>query len=157
MHGLRRDEYPIPRRGECFDRYVIDRHKHVTPGVLEDVAMLATVLRVRSVKASVDWYRDVLDLEPIHVGADGPEHPFAVFSIAGSFVSLWPLAPEATASSDPDSGTYLSLVVRTELEPVQQMLAERGVEVDEVRRSANHEFFWFSDLDGNRFEISRPV
>jgi catechol 2,3-dioxygenase-like lactoylglutathione lyase family enzyme len=62
-------------------------------GVFDDASMVSTVLRVRDVAASVAWYREKLGLEPIHVGADGPEHPIAVYTIAGSVVSLWQLPP----------------------------------------------------------------
>lgn len=34
---------------------------------------------------------------------------------------------------------------------------DRNSYVVVVRRSANHEFVWFHDLDGNRFELSRPL
>lgn len=30
-------------------------------------------------------------------------------------------------------------------------------EASEVRRSAKNEFMWFHELDGNRFELSRPL
>lgn len=35
--------------------------------------------------------------------------------------------------------------------------AVRGVDVGEIRCSAHNEFFWFHDLDGNSFELSRPL
>ena|ERR1700759_2809264 len=119
--------------------------------------MTATVVRVRDVQASVAWYRDKLGLEPIHVGEDGPDHPIASFVIAGAVVSLWQLPVEQTlARPNPETSTYLVAVMNTDLAPVRNLLTERGVDVDELRRSANHEFFWFYDLDGNRFELSRP-
>ena len=44
-----------------------------------------------------------------------------------------------------------------DLEPARRALIHRGVDVGEVRRFANNEFVWFHDLDGNRFELSRPL
>lgn len=63
----------------------------MTPDIFNDASTAATVLGVRDVAASVRWYRDKHGLEPIHVGADGPDHPIAAYVIAGSVVSLWQL------------------------------------------------------------------
>ncbi len=130
----------------------------MTPGIFDDASMVATILRVRDVAASVRWYRDKLGLEPIHVGDDGPDHPVAAYSIAGCVVSLWQLpAGHARAPEENDRNSYVVAVMPGDLEPVRQALIERGVDVGEIRRSAHNEFFWFHDLDGNRFELSRPV
>jgi len=97
-------------------------------------------------------------LEPIHVGADGPAHPIAVYGIAGSVVSLWPLpANQALVLADNDRNSYVVVVVNGELKPARRALIDRGVDVGEVRRSANNEFVWFHDLDNNRFELSRSL
>lgn len=129
----------------------------MTSNIFDHTAMTATVVRVRDVQASVAWYRDKLGLKPTHVGEDGPDHPIASFVIAGSVMSLWQLPVEqAPTTNDPETSTYVVAVMNTDLAPVRNLLAERGVEVGEVRRSANHEFFWFYDLDGNRFELSHP-
>jgi catechol 2,3-dioxygenase-like lactoylglutathione lyase family enzyme len=130
----------------------------VTGAVFEDASMVSTVIRVRDVAASVAWYREKLGLEPIHVGADGPEHPIAVYTIAGSVISLWQLPPnQARVRADNDRNSYVVVVMSGELEPARQALLDRGVDVGEVRRSANNEYVWFYDLDGNRFELSRPL
>ena len=130
----------------------------MTESIFENASMVSTVLRVRDVAASVSWYREKLGLDPVHVGADGPEHPIAVYSIAGSVVSLWQLPPgRARVLLDNDANTYVVVVANTELEALRRTLAERGVDVGEVRRSANNEYLWFLDLDDNRFELSRPV
>jgi hypothetical protein len=55
-----------------------------------------------------------------------------------------------------DTSTYVVVVTDSDLEPVRRTLAANDVKVSEVRRSANNEFIWFYDLDGNRFELSRP-
>ena len=130
----------------------------MTSSIFEGASMVSTVLRVRDVDASVRWYREKLGLEPVHVGSDGPEHPIAVYSIAGAVVSLWQL-PEGRARVilDNDTNTYVVVVTNAELEVVRRTLAERGVDVGEIRRSANNEFLWFHDLDDNRFELSRSI
>jgi catechol 2,3-dioxygenase-like lactoylglutathione lyase family enzyme len=125
---------------------------------LDHATMVSTVVRVRDVAESVAWYREKLGLEPIHVGADGPDHPIAVYTIAGAVISLWQLPPGQTrARADNDRNSYVVVVMADELESARQELIERGVDVGEVRRSANNEFVWFHDLDGNRFELSRPL
>jgi catechol 2,3-dioxygenase-like lactoylglutathione lyase family enzyme len=127
-------------------------------GVFDDASMVSTVLRVRDVAESVAWYREKLGLEPIHVGADGPEHPIAVYTIAGSVVSLWQLPPGQSRRVDEnDRNTYVVMIMNDELESPRRALIERGVEVGEIRRSANNEFLWFHDRDDNRFELSRPL
>jgi catechol 2,3-dioxygenase-like lactoylglutathione lyase family enzyme len=126
--------------------------------IFDGATMVSTILRVRDVAASVAWYREKLGLEALHVGSDGPDQPFAVYSIAGSVVSLWQL-PEGRSRVrlDNDSNTYVVVVTNNELETVRRTLAERGVEVGEVQRTANNEFMWFLDLDDNRFEVSRAL
>ena len=128
------------------------------PGIFDAAAMTATILRVRDVAASVDWYREKLGLEPVHVGADGPEHPIATYAIAGSIVTLWQLpAGQARVREDNDRNTYVVAVMNGGLDAVRQRLTEKGVDVGEVRRSENNEFIWFHDPDGNRWELSRPL
>jgi catechol 2,3-dioxygenase-like lactoylglutathione lyase family enzyme len=130
----------------------------VTGGIFDDASMVTTILRVRDVAASVHWYRDKLGLEPVHVGADGPDHPIAVYAIAGAVVSLWQLpAGQERVRGDNDRNSYLCMIMNGDLESPRQALIERGVEVGEIRGSANNEFMWFHDLDGNRFELSRPL
>ncbi len=126
--------------------------------IFDDASMVTTILRVRDVAASVHWYREKLGLEPIHVGVDGPEHPIAVYAIAGAVVSLWQLPPgQSRVRADNDRNSYVVVVMSGDLEPARRVLLDRGVDVGEIRRSANNEFVWFHDLDGNRFELSRPL
>jgi catechol 2,3-dioxygenase-like lactoylglutathione lyase family enzyme len=130
----------------------------VVSGIFDDASMVATVVRVRDVAASVRWYREKLGLKPIQVGADGPDHPIASYAIAGSVVTLWQLpSGQARVAEDNDRNTYVVVVMKDDLEPARQALIENGVEVGEVRKSANNEFVWFHDPDGNRFELSRPL
>ena len=129
----------------------------MTNSVFEGARMVATILRVRDVAASVAWYRDVLGLEPLHVGADG-EHPIASFAVAGGTVSLWQLPPGVERDrADNDTNSYVVAVLDRDLAGCRDELVRGGVDVGQVRRSANFEFLWFHDPDGNRWELSRPV
>jgi catechol 2,3-dioxygenase-like lactoylglutathione lyase family enzyme len=130
----------------------------MTGGVFDDASMVSIVVRVRDMAASIAWSREKLGLEPVHVGADGPEHPIAVYTIAGSVISLWQLpANQGRVREDNDRNTYVVVVLNGELEPVRRALIDRGLEVGEIRRSANNEFVWFHDPDGNLFELSRSL
>jgi catechol 2,3-dioxygenase-like lactoylglutathione lyase family enzyme len=129
----------------------------MTAGMFDGAAMVSTVVRVRDVAASVRWYREKLGLEPIHVGVDG-DHPIAVYRIADAVVSLWQLpVGQARVRDDNDRNTYVVVVMKVDLGPLRETLLERGVDVGQVCRSADNEFVWFHDPDGNRFEMSRPV
>ncbi|MGV0792826.1 VOC family protein [Mycolicibacterium sp. XJ1819] len=120
--------------------------------------MVSTVLRVADVGLSVAWYREKLGLEPLHVGSDGPDHPVAVYVIAGAVVSLWQLPANQTRNTEEnDRNSYVVIVMDGDLDPIRRTLLSRGVDVTEIRRSANNEFLWFNDLDANRFELSRPL
>jgi hypothetical protein len=130
----------------------------MTASSFTDASMSATIVRVRDVAASVAWFEERLGLSPLHVGADGSEHPIAAYSIAGSIMSLWQLPPgEQRDRADNDRNSYLVIVMRDDISKVRDALASRGVTVGQLRTSANNEFFWFYDLDDNRFEVSRPI
>jgi catechol 2,3-dioxygenase-like lactoylglutathione lyase family enzyme len=130
----------------------------MTGGVFDDASMVSTIVRVRDVAASVAWYREKLGLEPIHVGADGPEHPIAVYTIAGAVVSLWQLpANQSRVREDNDRNSYVVVVMNGDLEPARRTSPTSTPLSIRARRSANNEFVWFHDLDGNRFELSRPL
>ncbi|MBW0011686.1 VOC family protein [Mycobacterium sp.] len=124
----------------------------MTSSVFAEASAVMTIMRVRDVAASIEWYRDNLGLDPVHVGADGAEHPFAVYSIAGSTVSLWQLPPgESRVREDNDRNSYVAVLMNGDLESPRRQLLSLGVKVGDIHRSANNEFVWFYDPDGNRF------
>jgi catechol 2,3-dioxygenase-like lactoylglutathione lyase family enzyme len=124
--------------------------------VLSGVTMASTIIRVRDVAASVEWFRDKLGLEPLHVGADG-EHKIAAYVLGGMVVSLWQLPhDERRRREDADRNSYVVLVVDDDPAQLHAELQQRGVEVGEYRESENNSFFWFYDRDDNRFEVARP-
>ncbi|KAA1249835.1 hypothetical protein F0Q45_13025 [Mycobacterium simiae] len=98
----------------------------MTTSIFDDVSMVATVLRVRDVAASTRGYRKRLGLEPIHLGPDGPDHPIAVYTIAGSVFSLWQLPSAQTqVPAENDRNSYVAAVPKADLEPVRRKLIER--------------------------------
>ena len=71
---------------------------------------------------------------------------------------MWLLpAGQQRVPQDNDRDSYVVVVMTGDLEAARRALLERGIDVGEIRRSANNEFLWFHDLDGNRFELSRPL
>jgi catechol 2,3-dioxygenase-like lactoylglutathione lyase family enzyme len=91
--------------------------------VFEAATTAATIVRVRDVAASVSWYRDKLGLEPLHVGSDGPKHPIAIYSIAGSVVSLWQLPKgEERTRDENDRNSYVVAVVDDDLEDLREVV-----------------------------------
>ena len=126
--------------------------------VFEQAEMMATVIRVHDVVVRRSRFARCFDLRAVARRVGRPDHPIAAFEIAGSVISLWQLPPGARRpAADADHNTYVVAVVNGDLEAQRRALESRGVEVGELRRSANNEFFWFYDPDGNRFELSRPL
>jgi catechol 2,3-dioxygenase-like lactoylglutathione lyase family enzyme len=116
------------------------------------------LVRVRDVQAAVAWYRDKLGLAPSKVGADGPEHPFAAYEVGGLRLGLWQLPPDtARAREEADRNTYVVFTTDDDPEALRELLRERRVSVGRLQRSEGNAFFWFYDLDGNRFEVSRAA
>ena len=124
--------------------------------LLSGRTMASTILRVRDVAASVEWYRDKLGLEPLHVGADG-SHPIAAYIIGGMVVSMWQLPDgQERRREDSDTNSYVVAVVNGNVKRLHQEFQARGIEVAEYRESADNRFFWFYDPDHNRFEVAQP-
>lgn len=133
----------------------------VGEGPFQGATTAVTIVRVCSVASSVAWYRDHLGLEPVHVGADGPEHPIATYHVGGAFFTLWQLPPGVERHPDAaDTTSYVCLLLGSEadLEAARRKLADDGVPVSPtVRSSANNRFFQFDDPDGNRWELAQAV
>jgi len=126
-------------------------------GPFDAVRMVAPVLRVADLAASVEWYTERFGLEPLYVSPPGAEDPIASFRLGGPLI-LWQL-PDGVARdrTDNDRNSHVVVVVDTDLAPVRDRLAAAGVEVGAVRPGSDNELFDVFDPDGNRFEISRPA
>ncbi|MBA3652894.1 MAG: phosphotransferase [Actinobacteria bacterium] len=126
--------------------------------VFGDEVELATVaIRVASLERAVDWYREHLGLEPLHMGADGNTPPYAAYTVAGMIITAWQLADgEARNAEENDRNSYLIFVYGGDIDALHARLVSEGVRVDPLRSSANNAFFWFYDLDDNRWEVSQP-
>lgn len=125
-------------------------------GAFGPVRMVATVLRVSDLSASVEWYRDTLGLVPGYVSPPGAVDPLATFDLGGPLV-LWQLpAGVKRDRGHNDRNSHVVVVVDGDLAPLRQRLAAAGAEVTDVNKGSDNWYFDVYDPDGNRFEISRP-
>ena len=114
-------------------------------GVLGPVTMVTTVVRVSDLSASVTWFRERLQIEPLFVSPRDAAEPLASFPLAGAVLTLWELPRgEERAGTDLERTAYVVVVIDGELGPVHDQLAAAGVEVTEVAPGADNERFFSS-------------
>jgi len=124
----------------------------------DEVLMATVVLRVADLDRAVEWYRDKLGMSLLHRGADGNTPPYAVYDLSGVILTLWELAPgQDRVADDNDRNTYVILVYGGDLVALRTELVAAGVTADAARETTNNRFFWFYDLDDNRWEVSQPT
>ncbi len=129
-----------------------------TKRFVDEVQLATVAIRVADLDAAITWYSDHLGLEPLHRGADGNTPPYAAYTVAGMIITVWQLSEgEIRNAADNDRNSYLIFVFAGELDGLHARLASEGVRVDPLRSSANNRFFWFYDLDDNRWEVSQPT
>ena len=127
-------------------------------GWLQQVQLATVVLRVADLERSVEWYRDMLGMSPIHKGVDGDTPPYAVYDVSGVIVTVWQLFPgQRRNAEENDRNSYVITVYDGDIVALRDSLVARGVKADEMRDSKNNRFFWFYDLDDNRWEVSQPT
>jgi len=126
--------------------------------VLDQVELAVVAVRVADLDRAVAWYADKLGMTPLHRGADGDTPPYAVYDVGGMVITVWQLWPGQRRSADEnDRNSYLILVSAGDVDALHDRLVATGVRADPVRHSANNTFFWFYDLDDNRWEVSQPT
>jgi catechol 2,3-dioxygenase-like lactoylglutathione lyase family enzyme len=124
--------------------------------VLDEATSGGPLLRVADRDRTVEWFQQVLGIEPLVVASDGPAHPFAVFMIGGMHFGVWQLPPGVVRSRDEnDRNTYLAFT-HPDPKRAHAELQAAGADVGKLRESEHHSFFWFYDPDGNRYEVSSP-
>lgn len=125
-------------------------------GLVGPARMVAPVLRVRDLGASIAWYRDRLGLTPGYVSPADATEPFATFDLGGPLV-LWQLPVGVVRDRDHnDRNSHIVVVVDGPLGAVRDRLVAQGLEVTEIRTGSDNQYFDLYDPDANRFEISRP-
>lgn len=123
---------------------------------LGPVIAAAVTLYVRDLDASIDWYRDVLGLEPASVSQD--EFPYARYHVGGLAFVLEP-AHAATDPHDSDrtGAAAVNLVVERQPAAIRAELADRGVSCTELKTSPRFETFLVRDPDGHRIYVTKPT
>ena len=86
-----------------------------------------------------------------------PEHPIATYALGSLVATLWQLPPGVKRDLEENDRNSYPVFVVDDPAVVRTDVATGGVQVSELRKSANYQFFWFYDPDGNRFEIACPV
>ena len=124
----------------------------------QNVELATVAIRVRDLDASVNWYRDMLGIEPVSQGADGDTPPYAAYVIGGMVITVWQLAKgDRRDPAENDRNSYLIFVWGGDIEALYNHLVAAGVHTEPLRNSANNRFFWFYDLDDNRWEVSQAT
>jgi catechol 2,3-dioxygenase-like lactoylglutathione lyase family enzyme len=130
----------------------------LTESFLDQVQLATVAIRVADIDLAVAWYRDILGMEPLHRGRDGNTPPYAAYTVAGMIITVWQLADNQRRSAEEnDRNSYVMFVYSGDIEALHTRLVAAGVKADALRNSANNRFFWFHDLDHNRWEVSQPT
>lgn len=123
---------------------------------LGSLSMMATSLYVADLDSAVDWYRDVLGLEPIAQGEDA--HPYATYAIGSALFVLEPTEALWKGQGMTGSGAAtINLVTDRDPREVLDDLRARGADCSEIVDSPGFSSFLVTDPDGNRFYVTRPV
>jgi catechol 2,3-dioxygenase-like lactoylglutathione lyase family enzyme len=119
------------------------------------VTMAATTLYVADLDASVAWYHDLLEVEPVERTED--EFPYARYRVGGLTLVLEPVhAATDPVDSDRAGGAAINLVVDRDPSDVRADLVGRGITCTEIRESPQFASFLVRDPDGHRLYITRP-
>ncbi len=119
------------------------------------ISLAATTLYVRDLDAAVDWYRDMLGLEPMIVGRD--RHGYAAYQLGPSILVLEPLEAAMEPAEPGSESTTVNLVINGDPASVREELLRRGVTCGRMVPSPNYQSFLIRDPDGNRFYVTRPT
>jgi catechol 2,3-dioxygenase-like lactoylglutathione lyase family enzyme len=119
------------------------------------VDLAATTMYVVDLDAAVSWYRNVLGLHPVMVGADA--HRYATFQVGGALVVLEPIEAAIEPAVPGAESTTINLIVNRDARKVREDLVNRGAECSEIVQSPHYNSFLLRDQDGNRFYVAQPV
>lgn len=106
------------------------------------------ILRVRDYEEALEWYRERLGLEPIHMDA---EKGLAVLALGDTSVTLWQLKAGEEPPAPEAAGSFPIFAV-PDAKAARSELRKRGVDVGPLNRGGDVRFFTFRDPDGNRLE-----
>ena len=124
-------------------------------GPLGNIGLAATTFYVADLDGAVDWYREMLGLEPMTMGSDAER--YAAFLVGGTILVLEPRSAAIDAAAPGAESTTINLVVDKDPRAIHVELTRRGVVCSAVVDSPHYSSFLVRDLEGNRFYVSRPV
>jgi catechol 2,3-dioxygenase-like lactoylglutathione lyase family enzyme len=125
-------------------------------GIAGEVTSGSMVVRVADRDRTVEWFRRMLDLEPVLIANDGVGHPLAVYRLAGLQFALWQLPAGLTRLREENRRNSFLSFNAPDPRAVHARLAAAGVDVSSFSESEHHAFFYFHDPDSNRYEITSP-
>lgn len=114
------------------------------------------VHRVADLERSVHWYRDVLDLEPIHRQDADPGNAIAVLPVGSTMLTLWQISPGQELRAGALGGTYV-ILTSDDIDASHAEATARGARPEPIVDYPPFRLFWIFDPDGNRIELSQLV
>ena len=124
-------------------------------GPLGKISLAATTFYVADLDTAIDWYADVLGVQPTMTGTDG--HRFAMYSFGAAVVVLEPTEAAIDPVERGAENATVNLVVDRTADDVRGDLLARNVRCSEVVPSPHYRSFLFRDLDGNRYYVAQPI
>lgn len=103
-------------------------------------------LRVSSIEKAIEWYSRVLECKTIWHNNEGSYAAIDVLGLPITFVE----------KKDNTELPYVHAPFNIYVDNIEEAhgyLKEHEVEVGEIEKLYNAEWFWFKDMDGNRLEV----
>ena len=120
------------------------------PGSPSFTHIESVVLRVRSLRAAVAWYRASLGLQVLFEDA---AEGMAVLNVGqGCSLTIWELYGDGEGAPAGPSGTF-PILEAVDAHAYRLDLQTRGVVTSDLRESAALRCFTFWDLDSNRLDV----
>ena len=120
------------------------------PGTPSFTRIESVVLRVRSLRAAVAWYRASLGLQILFEDA---AEGMAVLNVGqGCSLTIWELPADGEGAPAGPSGTF-PILEAVDARAYRLDLQTRGVVTSDLRETAALRCFTFWDLDSNRLDV----
>jgi predicted enzyme related to lactoylglutathione lyase len=114
------------------------------------LALYSTVVRVRSLEPSLQWYETVLGLR---TAFRDPFYKLRVLSDdRGHLITIWEMENDSPPVTTQRNGSYL-VIVTPDIDLARREIVRRGGEPEEITTPPGLRLFWLADPDGHRHAI----